>query len=159
LAVYDYSFTIGPESKSKVREFLDIGNFRSFDDDNYISRNNNNTLDPQFTSAKEREPLVDIITSNKKVKVVLEMPLVDKKDIKIKAYTDVYNNSHVEIYTDAQNGEYHRVIDIPSNADINSVKSTYRNGILEIVFCKKRRSLSSNNIIYNNVMSYGFEPG
>ena len=85
LAVYDYSFTIGPESKSKVREFLDIGNFRSFDDDNYISRNNNNTLDPQFTSAKEREPLVDIITSNKKVKVVLEMPLVDKKDIKIKA--------------------------------------------------------------------------
>jgi len=56
LAVYDYSFTIGPESKSKVREFPDIGNFRSFDDDNYISRNNNNTLDAQFTSAKEREP-------------------------------------------------------------------------------------------------------
>ena len=69
------------------------------------------------------------------------MPLVDKKDIKIKAYTDVYNNSYVEIYTDTQNGQYHRVIDIPSNADINSVKSTYRNGILEIVFCKKRRSL------------------
>jgi HSP20 family protein len=43
----------------------------------------------------------------------------------------------VEIYCCNQNRKYHRIIGIPSNADITSAKSKYNNGILEITFNKK----------------------
>jgi HSP20 family protein len=36
--------------------------------------------------------------------------------------------------------KYHRVIEIPPEADIETVKSTYKNGILEIVFKKKEQT-------------------
>jgi HSP20 family protein len=67
------------------------------------------------------------------------MPIVDKKDIKINAYNKRHNN-YVEIFYYSQNTRYHRIISIPSNADIMSAKSTYNNGILEITFNKKERA-------------------
>ena len=38
---------------------------------------------------------------------------------------------------DTPERKYHRILDIPSNVDINSVESTFNNGILEIIFAKK----------------------
>jgi HSP20 family protein len=35
---------------------------------------------------------------------------------------------------------YHRVIEIPPEADTETVKSAYKNGILEIVFKKKEHT-------------------
>jgi HSP20 family protein len=85
---------------------------------------------------KQKEPLEEIIVADKTIKLVLEMPIVDKKDIKINAYNKRHNNC-VEIFCYNQNTRYHRIISIPSNADIMSAKSTYNNGILEITFNKK----------------------
>ena len=45
-------------------------------------------------TAGEIEPLSDITTTDKDIKVVVEMPGIDKKDIKISAY-----DSSVEIST------------------------------------------------------------
>jgi HSP20 family protein len=42
----------------------------------------------------EREPLADVVTSDKEVKVLVEVPGIDKKDIKINAY-----HNSVEIST------------------------------------------------------------
>jgi HSP20 family protein len=75
------------------------------------------------------------IVSNNEVKVVVEMPGISKEHIKINAY-----NNSVEVSTDDPQRKYHQVIDIPPDADIETVKSTYKNGILEIVFKKKGRS-------------------
>lgn len=36
--------------------------------------------------------------------------------------------------------KYHEVIKIPQDADIETIKSTYNNGILEITFKKKDQS-------------------
>ncbi|AFU59503.1 small heat-shock protein [Candidatus Nitrososphaera gargensis Ga9.2] len=36
-------------------------------------------------------------------------------------------------------GKYHRVIDLPSDTDIETAKSKYTNGILEITFNKKAK--------------------
>jgi HSP20 family protein len=60
------------------------------------------------------------------------MPGVTKENIKINAYED-----SVEVKSEDPQRKYHRSIDIPPEADIETVKSIYKNGILEIIFKKK----------------------
>ena len=51
---------------------------------------------------------------------------MNKKDIKVNAY-----DGCIEVYADnIQERKYRHIIDIPSDIDIASAKSTYRNGIL-----------------------------
>jgi HSP20 family protein len=84
--------------------------------------------------SSEREPLADVTTSNTEVKVILEMPGVTKEKIRINAY-----DNSVEIKSDDPQRNYHEVIDLPQEADIETAKSSYRNGILEITFKKKEQ--------------------
>jgi HSP20 family protein len=124
--VYGYSMTIGPDGKPKVREF---GNIRS----PFRLGATGTMAEPLVRS--EREPLADVITSDNEVKVVVELPGVNKENIKINAY-----DNSLEIMTNDPQKKYHRVIDLPQEADIETVKSTYKNGILEIVFNKKEQA-------------------
>ena len=122
--VYGYSMTIGPDGKPKVREF---GNVKSpFSTRGFSTR-------PLISS--EREPLADVTTTDKDVKVVVEIPGVSKENIKI----NVYDNS-VEVTTTGTERKYHEVVDIPPETDIETATSTYKNGILEIIFKKKEQS-------------------
>jgi HSP20 family protein len=43
----------------------------------------------------------------------------------------------VEIISQDPQRKYHEVVDIPPESDIETVRSTYNNGILELVFKKK----------------------
>ena len=90
-------------------------------------------IEPFITG--EREALADVVTSDKEVKVVVEIPGVNKESIKINAY-----DNSLEVITNDPQKKYHQVIDLPPDADIETVKSTYRNGILEIVFKKKEQA-------------------
>ncbi len=122
--VYGYSMTIGPDGKPKVREF---GNVKSpFSSRGFFTR-------PLISS--EREPLADVTTNDKEVKVVVEMPGVSKENIKV----NVYDNS-LEVTTTGTDRKYHEVIEIPPETDIETVTSTYKNGILEITFKKKEQT-------------------
>ena len=122
--VYGYSMTIGPDGRPKVREF---GNVKSpFSSKGFFTR-------PLVSS--EREPLADVTTTDKEVKVVVEMPGVSKENIKV----NVYDNS-LEVTTTGTDRKYHEVIEIPSETDIETVTSTYKNGILEIAFKKKEQT-------------------
>lgn len=122
--VYGYSMTIGPDGKPRVREF---GNVRSPLAGFGLGGFNR----PLISS--EREPLADITTTDKEVKVVLEMPGVNKENIKINAH-----DSTVEVRSDDPQRKYHEVIDVPPETDIETARSTYKNGILEIIFNKKQ---------------------
>ena len=62
------------------------------------------------------------------------MPEISKEKIRI----DVYNNS-VEIKSEDPNRKYHKTIEVPEDIDIESAKSNYNNGILEITFKKKEQ--------------------
>ena len=120
--VYGYSVTVGPDGKPVVREF---GNVKPM-----LGTAGGG---PQLTS--EREPLADVVTTDKEVKVVVEMPGISKEDIKVNAF-----DNKVEISTSEKaERKYHKIVDLPPDADIDSVKSNYRNGILEITFSKKER--------------------
>jgi HSP20 family protein len=70
--VYGYSMTIGPDGKPKVREF---GNVKSPLRGQSLFRTT-----PEISSV--REPLADVNTTDKEVKVVIEMPGVTKSNIK-----------------------------------------------------------------------------
>ena len=122
--IYGYSMTIGSDGKPKVREF---GNVRSPFSDRFLAR--------PFISYK-REPLADVTTTDKEVKVAVEMPGVSKENIKI----NVYDNSLELTTTGTEQRKYHEVIKIPPETDIETATSTYTNGILEIVFKKKEQS-------------------
>ena len=60
------------------------------------------------------------------------MPGVSKENIKINAY-----ENKVEVKTEGTKRKYHEVIEIPHDADIETAKSNYNNGILEIILKKK----------------------
>ena len=118
--VYGYSMTIGPDGKPRVKEF---GNVKSPMRTGFFGA-------PVISS--EREPMSDITTTDKEVKVAIEMPGVSKQNIKINAY-----NGTVEVTSTDPKRKYHEVIEIPPETDIETAKSNYNNGILEIVFKKK----------------------
>src|SRR5215469_10618504 len=121
--IYGYSMTVGPDDKPRIREFgnvkpsrFGIGGFTK----------------PEISG--EIEPLVDVNTTDKEVKVVVEMPGVSKDKIKVNAY-----DNKVEVKSEDPQRKYHRTIEIPPETDIETAKSAYNNGILEITFSKKEQ--------------------
>ena len=124
--VYGYTMTVGPDGKPRVREF---GNVRSPLAGFGLGASNR----PLISS--EREPLADITTTDKEVKAILEMPGVNKENIKI----SVHDNS-VEVKSNDPQRKYHEIIDLPPETDTETAKSTYKNGVLEIIFTKKNES-------------------
>jgi HSP20 family protein len=129
--VYGYSATIGPDGKPIIREF---GNVKSPGSSISDSRGGFTTAAGPLITA-EREPLADVITSDKEVKVVVELPGVTKENIKVNSY-----DNSVEISADTSGRKYRRVVDLPPEADTGTAKSNYKNGILEIIFNKKQES-------------------
>ena len=124
--VYGYSMTIGQDGKPRVREF---GNVRS----PLAGFGLGAATRPLISS--EREPLADITTTGNEVKVILEMPGVGKENIKINAY-----ESTLDVRSDDPQRKYHEVIELPAEADVETARSTYKNGIIEIVFDRRKES-------------------
>lgn len=125
--VYGYSMKIGPDGKPRVREF---GNLRTLTSKNQ-NGDDNFRIGPKISS--EREPLADVNSTDKEVKVILEIPGVKKEDIKINA-----NETLVEINASDSQRKYQKTIQLPHDIDINTAKSTYNNGILEVTFAKNK---------------------
>jgi len=135
--VYGYSVAIGFDGTPRVTEFSNAPSGIGSSGSSRGRKGGVSNYD-RTEIMSEREPLADINVYDKEVKVVVEMPGLSKEHIKIQAY-----NNSVEVSTDYPQRKY-QVIDIPPDADIETVKSTYKNGILEIVF-KKKRKLKRNN--------------
>jgi HSP20 family protein len=127
--VYGYSYTVGADGKPQFREF---GNIRPLQRSLRGGRPRVSGA-PMLTA--EREPLADVTTTNKEVKVTVEMPGITKQDIKVSAYEGVVEVSTIE----KAKRKYHRIIDLPSETDIETARSTYSNGILEITFDKQSK--------------------
>ncbi len=127
--VYGYSMTIGPDGKPQVREFGNVKPSSRWG----LQAAGMMGASPHITA--EREPLADIHATDKEVKVVLEMPGVKKEDIKV----NVLEGS-VEVRSNDPNRKYHMILELPKETDIETAKSTYNNGILEITFNKKKET-------------------
>jgi len=118
--VYGYSVTIGPDGKPVVREF---GNVRSGEGT------------PWEQIQDKREPLVDVVSSGKEVRVIAEMPGVNKEDINV-----TVNERSLTISVDREDRPYYKELDLPGIVDPKGAKSTYNNGILEVTIPLKSTS-------------------
>ncbi|WP_415311975.1 archaeal heat shock protein Hsp20 [Candidatus Nitrosocosmicus sp. FF01] len=130
--VYGYSMTIGPDGKPKVTEFGNIKHLSRRGVRNIRGTNTGYNTGPQIRA--EREPLADVSVMDNEIKVVIEMPGVKKENIKINA-----RDGEVEVLTNDAQRKYHRTLELPKETDIDTAKSTYNNGILEVRFNKKKK--------------------
>jgi HSP20 family molecular chaperone IbpA len=89
-----------------------------------------------FRVEKEgRESFEDVIVSDEIIKVVLQLPINNKREnIQVIAYSD---NSITISYLSSEGKRSSRTSALPYGIDIETARSTYRNGILEITFDRK----------------------
>ena len=73
--------------------------------------------------------------SDENIKVVLQLPINNKREnIQVTAYSD---NSITISYLNFEGKRSRRTSALPYGIDIETARSTYRNGILEIAFKRK----------------------
>lgn len=125
--VYGYSVTIGPDGRPNIKEF---GNVRPSGRTGIGT--GGRTRKAELIA--EREPLADIVTTDKETKVVVELPGITKEDIKINAY-----DGSAEIIAGKGDRKYKRVVELPPDVDIETARSTFNSGLLEITFDKKKK--------------------
>jgi HSP20 family protein len=110
---YGYTMTAGPDGKPVVQEY-------------------GNVQPDILPTENKREPLIDTLVDEKEktLKIVAEMPGVEKNDVSV-----VVGDDKV-IHIDAERGEknYHVKVPIKHKVDAESPTATYKNGILELVF-------------------------
>jgi HSP20 family molecular chaperone IbpA len=112
----------------KRHKHLDSYSYNLTDGDN----NTGSTVPLPMIENEEREYLEDVIVTDKNIKVVSQMPINNRKeDIKVVAYS---NNSVTISYLGSEGNNCISTLVIPYNIDIETARSTYRNGILEITF-------------------------
>jgi HSP20 family protein len=126
--VYGYSVKIGPDGKPEVRKF---GNVNSFP----------NVLGGGLAVKEEREPLVDVIRGKDEVRVVAEVPGVNKEDLRVTA-----DESSITIESVTGQPRYQKRVELPDAVDPKTARSTYKNGILEVTFKSKSKGGSGMSI-------------
>ena len=124
--VYGYSMTIGPDGKPQIREF---GNVKP----SLKSETPFGAKRPSLDVKEEREPLVDVISTDGEIKVVAEVPGVDKKDIKVYA-----SEKALTIQVDTPDRKYYKEVELPATIDPKTAKSVYKNGVLEVTATKAK---------------------
>jgi len=113
--VYGYSMKIGADGKPEIQKF---GNLKK-------------DLKGTPQVKEEREPLVDIVETEGDVHVVVELPGVEKTDIKLHGTDD-----SLTISVDTPHYKYYKEIELPVKVKIVEAHSSYKNGVLEVVIPK-----------------------
>jgi len=123
--VYGYSMSLGPDGKPVIREF---GNVKPS-----LGRTAFGPPKPSLTVKEEREPLVDVIVEGDTVRVVAELPGVEKTDINLQT-----TENEMTISVDTPQRKYYKVLELPAPVDPESPKASYKNGVLEVILKRKK---------------------
>jgi HSP20 family protein len=83
--------------------------------------------------SESREPLVDVVDDSENIRVVAELPGVDKKDIQMKCADDA-----LTISVNSPSRKYHKEVQLPTVVDPDTSKATYNNGVLEVLLRKAK---------------------
>ena len=119
--IYGYSMTVGPDGKPKVREF---GNFKP---QTRIGK-------PHMDVKDEREPLTDVIDADSEIRVIIELPGVEKKDIKLSGTDD-----KLTISVETLKRKYFKEVELPAKIEVGKAITKYTNGVLDIIVPKKKQ--------------------
>ncbi|MBI3362505.1 MAG: Hsp20/alpha crystallin family protein [Chloroflexi bacterium] len=107
--VYGFSIRTDIAGVPRVERF---GNIRSGDDGPVV--------------AEVREPLVDVFDEGQEIVIVAELPGVAEEEIRVGVKEDI-----LSLETTGER-KYAKEILLPSEADVKTLRKTYRNGILEL---------------------------
>ena len=129
--VYGYSMTIGLDGKPKIREF---GNVKPSSEAETCG-----FTQPCLDLKQERDPLVDIVNTNEDIKVIVELPGVEKEDIKLSG-----TEAKLTISIEAPERKYFKEIEIPEKVDPQKARTSYKNGVLEVTLPKIEDKKESN---------------
>jgi len=106
--VYGFSMRVGPDGKPHIQEF---GNA------------------PPEAPGEEgaREPLTDIIEEKERIRVIVELPGVEKEDIQLHV-----EDRLLDISVDKEDRKFSKKLELPSPVDTDSAEAAYKNGVLEV---------------------------
>ncbi|MGA9099359.1 MAG: archaeal heat shock protein Hsp20 [Methanotrichaceae archaeon] len=114
--VYGFSYTAEPGKEPVFQEFGNIHpSYRG--------------IEPSVG----REPLVDVMEETDKYKIFVELPGVDKGNVKL----DVADDS-VEVSTNDEK-KFYKMIHLESTVDPDSANASYKNGVLSLELDKKAK--------------------
>ena len=122
--VYGYSFSQGPDGKPVIREF---GNVKPS-----IRGGPFGMSKPSLDVKEDREPLVDTILQSDNVKVVAELPGVEKSDIALEC-----DGRNLVLKVDTDKHRYYKSLELPVEVDPDTSKASYKNGVLELILRRK----------------------
>ena len=99
-------------------------------------------------NSKSFMPAVDIVENDDNIKMIFQVPGIDKKDIKIRIEGDRINVSgHREhkvdekkdsyIHREISYGEFTRSFTLPDSVNTDKIDAKYENGILTVQLTKK----------------------
>ena len=127
--VHGYSVTVGPDGKPKVREF---GNFKA----------KTQLGKPRLDAEEKREPLADVMDADGKVRVIVELPGVEKENIKLSGTKD-----KLTISVNSPRRKYFKEVELPAKVDSKKMTSKYKNGVLDITVPKKKEEKTKSETI------------
>jgi HSP20 family protein len=110
--VYGFSMRVGPDGKPHIEEF-----------------GNRPPQSPEEEGA--REPLTDIIEEKANIRVIVELPGVEKDDIQLHV-----EDRTLDISVDKEDRKFSKDLELPSAVDPDSAKASYKNGVLEVTLKK-----------------------
>ena len=114
--IYGYSVSLGPDGKPLIREF---GNIKP-------SLTGKNPLE----LSDKIEPLIDIFEEKDNVKVIAELPGIEKNDINLEL------EGRILIISVNSSRKYYKKIELPTEVDATQTRAIYKNGILEVTIKK-----------------------
>ncbi|MHC1610150.1 MAG: archaeal heat shock protein Hsp20 [Candidatus Methanospirareceae archaeon] len=123
--IYGFSYTKEPGKEPEIKEF---GNIKP----------SHMRLEP-FPEG-EREPLTDVIDEDDAYEVVVELPGVEKEDIRLHATDDT-----LEVKTEGET-KFFKVVTFETPIKPETAKATYKNGVLSVRLKKREAGKKKTSI-------------
>lgn len=87
-----------------------------------------------ITIEESREPMVDVFDEKDTINIVAEIPGVSEEEIKTEIKGDI-----LIITAESGDRKYHKEVLLPSTVDPKTLKSNYKNGVLELKLRKIKK--------------------
>ena len=108
--IYGFSITVGPDGIPRIREW---GNIRP------------GPIRPIISETVE--PFTDVIEEDDVIKVIIDMPGVEKEDIKVEA-----TEKTITVSAERGDRKYYKKVTLPKPIKPETAKAQYKNGVLTI---------------------------
>lgn len=131
---WGYSFSLGPDGVPKYKTFSNIPNF-----DRNLNFNENERALPteefkerdNLTNDGFRIPHTDFLSEEENDRLIVELPGVEKENIDVKA-----KSNSLTITAENEKFKYKKTIPLNFKTIPKKIKSSFKNGILELVLPK-----------------------